>query len=383
MKKFIALAMAVVFLGVTGCGSGTDTTNSAQETKKPIRIGVVAGTSGSGALSGQMEVNGAKLAAEEINSAGGVNNRQIELVVEDSQSTNPGAVAAFQKVAGEDVSAIVGPIFSTAVQAILPYMEKYKLPVLVGGTDATITASGNPWVFRVRPSDAIATKVMLQYMVNDLKAKKIAIVHDTDAFGSGVKKGLEEAVKDYSGAETKAFGLTSHSGDYTAQIVNVKQYSPDVIVILSPYPEDGAVILRQIKELGLGNVPKLASAAVASANTIKLAKDNADGMYGVTDFFPEQNEKAKNYAKKFKEKYNASADIYSAYAYDAIHLLAKIIAKDGDASDKIHQSLKSFSGWSGVEGDYAFDSKGDGLFAYSVIQIKGGEPTFVKVVKTK
>ena len=141
--------------------------------------------------------------------------------------------------------------------------------------------------------------------------------------------------------------------------------------------------MRQIKELGLGNVPKLASAAVASANTIKLAKDNADGMYGVTDFFPEQNEKAKNYAKQYKEKYNVSADIYSSYAYDAIHLLAKIIAKDGDASDKIHQSLKSFSGWSGVEGDYAFDSKGDGLFAYSVIQIKGGEPTFVKVVKTK
>ncbi|GAB6172101.1 ABC transporter substrate-binding protein [Paradesulfitobacterium aromaticivorans] len=376
MKKLLAVSLSLLLLFLAGCGS----TESAQTSKQPIRIGVVAGLSGAGALPGQMEVNGAKLATEEINAAGGVDGRQIELVVEDSQSTNPGAVAAFQKVVGKDLVAVIGPVFSTQVQAILPYVEKSKLPVLVGGTEASITESGNPWIFRIRPDDGIAMKVMMQFIVNDIKAKKIAILFDTDAFGTNGKKSLEAEAKNYPGVDTKAIGMASHAGDYTAQILNVKQYGPDVMVILSPYPEDGAIIMRQAHEQGV-NAAKIGSAAVASANTVKLAGANAEGLYGVTDYFPEQNEVAKKYAEQFKAKFSAVADMYSAYAYDAVHILSKIIAKNGDTPDKVQQGLKSFSGWTGNEGEYAFDVKGNGLHAYTVTQNKNGNPIFVKVIK--
>ena len=119
----------------------------------PIKIGLVNETTGPNAEAGSYTVNGTKLAVEEINAKGGILGRQIELRIEDNQSTNPGTVLAYSKLTGEGaITAIVGPIRSTQIQAASPTIQKGGIPALVGGTDPSLTKVNNPWIFRVRPN---------------------------------------------------------------------------------------------------------------------------------------------------------------------------------------------------------------------------------------
>lgn len=146
----------------------------------PIRIGLVAEITGQAAEGGVYTVNGAKLAIKDINKTGGVLGRQVELHVEDSQGSNPGAVLAFTKLfSRKDIPVIVGPIRSTQIQAASPSIAKAGIPVIIGGTDPSLTRVNNRWVFRCRPNDLYSSKVIAEFGVKDLKLKKWAIVHST------------------------------------------------------------------------------------------------------------------------------------------------------------------------------------------------------------
>ena len=137
---------------------------------EPLKIGMVVTLSGAVAEPGHIETQGAKLAAEEVNKAGGVLGRPIELVIEDSQSTNPGGVLAFSKLAGDkDIPAFIGPALSTQIHAIAPDIQRLGKPVMIGGTDPQLTHMGNPWLFRFRPNDVYSARVIADYGVNTLE----------------------------------------------------------------------------------------------------------------------------------------------------------------------------------------------------------------------
>jgi branched-chain amino acid transport system substrate-binding protein len=115
---------------------------------EPLKIGMIAAVTGSQAEPGLYQIQGAKLAVEEINKTGGVLGRPIELVIEDSQSTNPGSVLAFSKLAGDkDIPGFIGPILSTQVHAMAPDIQRPGRPVMIGATDPQLTQIGNPWLF--------------------------------------------------------------------------------------------------------------------------------------------------------------------------------------------------------------------------------------------
>ena len=145
MRLLRGIVIAVSFAAVSG------TTVQAQDT---IKIGLVNEATGPNAEAGVFTVNGAKLALDEINAAGGVLGRKLELKLEDNQSTNPGTVLAFSKLLGEPgIVAIIGPIRSTQIQAASPTIAKAGIPTMIGGTDPSLTKVNNRWVFRGRPND--------------------------------------------------------------------------------------------------------------------------------------------------------------------------------------------------------------------------------------
>jgi len=120
---------------------------------EPLKIGMVAPVTGSLAEPGLYQIQGAKLAVEEINKIGGVLGRPIELVIEDNQTTNPGSVLAFSKLAGDkDIPGFIGPILSTQVHAMAPDIQRTGRPVMIGATDPQLTHLGNPWLFRTPPT---------------------------------------------------------------------------------------------------------------------------------------------------------------------------------------------------------------------------------------
>jgi branched-chain amino acid transport system substrate-binding protein len=201
--------------------------NLAAET---LKIGMVAPLTGPAAETGRFQINGAKLAAEEVNKAGGVLGKQIELVIEDDQTTNPGAVLAFSKLAGDsDIPAFIGSIRSTQVHAMAPDVVKTGKPMMIGGTDPKLTHMGNPWLFRFRPNDTYSAKVIAEYGVNTLNRRKWAIVHSTDAFGTAGKNALADQLKALGAETVITQGYTNNSQDFTPVVLAVKKAGADVL----------------------------------------------------------------------------------------------------------------------------------------------------------
>jgi branched-chain amino acid transport system substrate-binding protein len=119
-----------------------------------IKVGMMTESTGPNAEAGIYQINGAKMALEEVNNAGGVLGRPLELRIEDNQSTNPGSVLTVSKLtSGGDMTALIGSVRSTQIQAVSPIVLKVGLPMVVGGTDYRLTHAGNPWIFRARPND--------------------------------------------------------------------------------------------------------------------------------------------------------------------------------------------------------------------------------------
>ncbi len=253
---------------------------------EPIKIGVVAPLTGPLADAGRYGVQGAKLAVEEVNKAGGVLGRELELVIEDDQSLNPSTVLAFTKLADDqNIVAFLGPTRSTQIQSIAPSVKQAGRPVMIGGTDPSLTQAGNPWFFRFRPNDTYTARVMSDYGLNKLGKKKWAIVHATDAFGTNAKTLFVEALKKQSVEPVMVEGQPNNSPDYTAVALAVKQSGADVLATFITFESDVAIFARQLRQLGV-NVVWLGSPSITTTTARKLAGASLYGTFAVADFHP-------------------------------------------------------------------------------------------------
>ena len=206
---------------------------------EPIKIGVVSTLTGPYAEWGTFQVNGLKLALEDINKAGGILGRQVELRIEDNASSNPGTVLSFTKLFTDpEVKGIVGPIASTQIQAASPAIAKSGVPTMIGGTDPSLTHIDNKWVFRARPNDLFSSKVIADFGVNTLKLRKWAIVHATDAFGNGGARALTEELQKLGITPVLDQGYTSNSQDFAQVVLAVKKSGAEVLGTYMTVPAD-------------------------------------------------------------------------------------------------------------------------------------------------
>ncbi len=367
-KKFTLAAAAALFaLGMN------------VQAADPIKIGMMAESTGPNAEAGIYQINGAKMAIEEVNAAGGVLGRPLELRTEDNQSTNPGSVLAISKLTSAgDMTALIGSVRSTQIQAVSPTVKKAGLPMIVGGTDLGLTMAGNPWIFRARPNDGYSAKVIADYGVNTLKLKKWAIVHSTDAFGNGGKNNLVEALKAMGITPVTIQGFTSNSQDFTPIVLAIKQSGADVVSSYIANSTDVGIFAKQLRQLGV-TATWVGSPSLSTDTAMKLAGDALYGTYSIADYAIDSSPVTKEYAEKYKAKYKVEADLYSAWAYDAVKLYAMAINNAKSTKpDDIKAALHAIQGYKGVEGTYNFDKNGDGLHGYNIVKNVNGKIVFDK-----
>ena len=340
----------------------------------PIKIGMVVPLTGAIADAGRYGLQGAKLAVEEINAGGGVLGRPLELIVEDDQTLNPTTVLAFTKLAdNKDIVAFLGPTRSTQIQAIAPSVLQSARPVMIGGTDPTLTRSGNPWLFRFRPNDTYTARAMAEFGTEKLGRQKWAIVHATDAFGTNAKSLFTQALKARGITPVMTEGQPNSSPDYTAVALAVKQSGADILATFITFEADVAIFARQLKQLGV-NVVWLGSPSITTTTARKLAGAALYGTYAVADFHPDANAEAKAFAEKYAGLYKTTPDFFASWPYDAVQVLAKAITAAGDtAPEKIRQALLAIKAYRGVEGTYNFDANGDGLHGYNIVKNSNGD----------
>lgn len=347
----------------------------------PIVFGLVDEVTGPQAEAGVLTAYGARLAQEEINAAGGILGWQVELQIEDNQSTNPGTVLAYSKLVSQKVVAVLGPLRSTQVQAASPTIAKAKIPAVIGGSDPSLTRVNNPWIFRVRPNDLYSSRVMAEFGIKELKGKKWAIIHSTDTFGSGGKNALVDALKAQGVEPVLIQGYTNNQQDFTPIVLAVKKSGADVIGSYITNSPDVAIFARQLRQLGV-TIPWVGSTSIVTETAIRLAEDALWGTYGVSDFVVEANDESRRFAAAFRKKHGFEPDLYSAWCYGGMYLLKHAIetAKTTEP-EAVRNALLGIRGLRGVEGTYNFNPNGDGVHGYNIVRNEKGKVVFIKHIE--
>ncbi|GLH79872.1 ethanolamine utilization protein EutJ [Bradyrhizobium sp. SSBR45G] len=355
---------------------------SARAQSATIKIGMCAPVTGPAAESGGYAIKGAKLALEAVNKAGGILGKQAELIIEDDQTTNPGIVLAFSKLAAQtDIVAFLGSIRSTQVHAISPDVMKLGKPVMIGGTDPTLTHMGNQWLFRFRPNDSYSGRVIADYGVNVLGKKKWAVLHSTDAFGTAGGKALSSALEKLGAPSVLDQGYANQSQDFTPVVLAIKQSGADILGSYFTFENDLGIFARQLRQLGV-NIPWVGSPSIVNITALKLAGPALYGTYGVADYAEESSEGSKAFGKAYRELAKVAPDNQSSWPYDAVTVLAAGINKAGTTDPvKVREAILSIKKFPGAEGEYNFDQNGDGLHGYNIVRNEKGTIVFDKHIE--
>lgn len=383
MKRLLSIITTVIVSVslIAGCASQKSPVSSDNKTKGTIKIGIATSLTGEKALTGKYTRNGVELAVEEINNKGGINGQKVEAVYEDDNGTDSGAVNAFNKLTGSDVAVIIGSIYSTMDLAISPSVKKAEIPTLVTGSSNDIAKQKNPWLFQSRTNDAISAAAIAKYAVNELKLKKIALIHDTDAYGQGAAGAAKAALEGLKVTPTLITTFNTGDKDFTPQLVKIKDSKADGILAFSLQTEAG-LIMKQVKSLGL-DIPFIGSTSFSSKIAIDLARENAENVYSVADYVPTTSlQKGQEFAKRYKEKYSLESDFTGAINYDAFLLAAEAI-KIAKSTDKnaVKQALASINEFNGATNTFSFDENNVGGTRALVVQIKSGTPRVIESIK--
>ena len=349
---------------------------------KPIKIGQIIPITGEAAESGKYHKQGAEIAVDKINAAGGINGRKIQIVLEDDQTTNPGGVSALQKLLEDkEIPMILGSIRSTQVQAMLPTINEAKIPVAIGGTNYGLTHSGSQWVFRFRPHDGMSAKVIAKFIVEDLKQKKVGIVHASDAFGNGGRDMLTPAVKELGGEVVFTQGFNNQEKDFTAVVQGLKKSGATALGTYFTFGTDLGVFARQLKQQGV-DVKWVGSPSITGVDSRNLAGDALWGTYGVTDFHVDASPASKAFATAYKAKFGQDPDLYASWCYDAVIVFAEAMKKAPSLkADDLRKAILSIQKFPGAEGEYNFDQNGDGLDHYNIVQNEKGNIVYFKTLR--
>jgi branched-chain amino acid transport system substrate-binding protein len=355
---------------------------SARAQGATVKIGMCAPVTGPAAESGGYAIKGAKLALDAVNKAGGILGKQAELIVEDDQTTNPGIVLAFSKLAAQsDIVGFLGSIRSTQVHAMAPDVLKLGKPVMIGGTDPNLTHMGNQWLFRCRPNDSYSGSVIADYGVNTLGKKKWFVLHSTDAFGTAGGKALTDALGKL-GATTTDQGYANQSQDFTPVVLAIKQSGADILGSYFTFESDLGIFARQLRQLGV-NIPWVGSPSIVNITALKLAGPALYGTFGVADYAEDSGDASKAFGKLYRDAVKVAPDNQSSWTYDAINVLSGAMNKAGSTDPaKIREAILATKKFAGAEGEYNFDQNGDGLHGYNIVKNDKGTIVFDKHIES-
>ncbi|MDK2866725.1 MAG: branched-chain amino acid transport system substrate-binding protein [Clostridiales bacterium] len=371
-KLSFVLAMLLVLMAVlSGCASKT-------EEASVIKIGAMGPETGDYSMYGISVVNGAKLAAKEINAAGGINGAQIEIVDYDSKGDKTEAVNAYNRMRDQDgVVAVVGGTFSGTTLAVKEIAVGDNMPVLSPtATNGEVTLDA-PNVFRACYTDPYQGATAAVFAAENLGAKKAAVLYNIeDPYSEGLAVAFNEKFASL-GTVTNYEGYTKNDADFRAILTKIAAEDPDVI-FLPDYIAKVGVILSQIQELGLTMVP------IGGDGWDGIEADYADvaegayfaNHYAKTDDAPI----VQNFIKAYEAEYGSTPNALAALAYDSAYIMAEAIQRAGSTEaqaiiDELNKTDRDC-----VAGHVKFDPNGDPIKSISMIQIVGGEHKLVAKV---
>ncbi|CAN7784216.1 penicillin-binding protein activator [Caballeronia sp. LjRoot34] len=348
---------------------------------EPIRIGLIQPLTGSVAYNGQADVNGAKLAVQQVNKAGGVLGRPVDLIVEDGQCNPANSVDAAEKLIGRDkVVALIGAFCSSSTAAIMPVASKYKIPLITGvSSEADLTERGNHYFFRAAETDGLLAQAFAPLLAKQLQLKQVAYVGVNDDWGRGSVQEFQQALQKV-GTKTASVDYFDHgTTDFYTLLTKLRASEADGLFVAAE-TQDGSILVKQIKELGL-NIKVFGVGSWATSDFVGLAGPAAEGIYAAVPYASSLPTPANTaFVSKYSAAYQSAPGKYSASGYNAVNILLEAIKRAGGTDpEKIRQALTQ-TDYQAPNGTYLFTSKGQAYgFSVVLVQIHAKAP---KVIST-
>ena len=354
----------------------------------PIKIGALFAVTGPAAFLGEPERNTAKMVVDEINKAGGVKGRKLELVTYDTAGDATKAVQLATKLIKDDkVVAIIGPSTTGETMAVIPVAEKEQVPLISCSAGSKITDPVKKWVFKTAQNDALAVGKIFEYLQKH-KQQSVAILTVSDGFGSSGREQLK--------AQAVKYGITIVSDDtygpkdtdMTAQLTKIRGSQAQALVVWGTNPGP-AVIAKNARQLGL-KLPLYMSHGVSSKKFIDLAGEAAEGIrlpsgkVLVADVLPNADSQKKSllaFVKDYQNHYKAEGDHFGGHAWDAVMLIKSAVEQGADTPAAIRDQIEKTKSFHGIGGTFSFsaqDHAGLGKDAFILVEVRNKDWVILK-----
>jgi branched-chain amino acid transport system substrate-binding protein len=357
-----------------------------------IKIGVNEPLTGPVAASGNFVVNGARIAADEINAKGGVLGSKLELVIEDNKSNPTEAVAVAEKLIVRDkVPVMMGAWSSTYTLAVMPKLMEYKVPMLVETSSSDkITVSGNPYVFRIAPTSGMEASAFAN-RVGDLKIRKADFLVVNNDWGKGAADVFSKMLKDKGVAIGVVETMDAAAQDLNAQLAKIRSSDADTLFVTTAV-EQLTLVLKQAQALGLKRQIITTGGSQSPDQLIEQAGAAANGSYHLLFFPPWAPEATPNaaasraFVAEWRKRGYTFAGLTEGFrGYDGIQTIAAAIRKAGKAEPEAIRAALWETQLTGLNGKIAFTKagpagkeSGQSIAAVYVVKIDNGKVNLIK-----
>ncbi len=365
MRLITAIVAGLMVLVFTGSGVAADT----------IKIGIAGAHSGDLASYGLPIVKAAKLVVADVNAKGGILGKQVEVIDEDDVCKPEVATNTATKLATAGVTVVVGHVCSGATKAALDIYKNSKIVAMSGSaTNPDLTQSGKyPNFFRTIASDDAQAKLEVDFALDTLKLKKIAVLHDKGDYGKGLAEFAKQFIEKSGKGEVVLFeGVTPGAVDYSSVVNKIKRAGADAVIFGGYHPE-ASKIVSEMRKSKMKTV-FISDDGVKDETFIKVAGKYAEGVYATGPKDTSTNPMDKAVKEAYKKAYGEDVGVFSINGYAATQALLNAIQKAGSTDyDAIVKALRTEYVDTPL-GKIKFDERGDAIgVGFSVYQVKNGK----------
>ncbi len=323
--------------------------------KEALQIGAFLPVTGKLAPGGQLDKNGILMAIDDINAAGGIRGRPVEVTIEDTSDSNTTAITAVRKLVERPYPALLATFAGTQLLAVFPIIQEAGIPILTWSGMRKVTQVGNPWVFRYSPHDGISKPALVQFTAQGLNVKKAAIIHESDEYGHSGKDLYLAAMKTHNIQPLVVVSVDAGERDLSAHLLRIRSAGAEAI-FSQVHDSVMGLLIKQSKRLGL-KIPHLASSAAGNVTVQQLVTpEEIEGVYFeyFGDPWADTRPVVRDWMKRYQTKFGVSPDAYVMLGYDRTMMLAKVMDKYGFDRSAIQKGLREFT-YDGIATEYRAD----------------------------
>jgi branched-chain amino acid transport system substrate-binding protein len=338
-----------------------------------IRIGFQAPLTGPAASDGKTALQGAQLAVEQINAAGGVNGSKLELVVLDDQTQPAQAVPLANKFIGDGIKAVISGSYSGPTRAAAGVFQQAKIPYISAYAIHPDIVRAGDYVFRTSFMGEVQGRAAAKLIGDIMKKKRVTMINVNNDFGQALAAGMKEAAPKFGLQLVSEYNFGMGDRQFGSIVASVKKDNPEVLYI-SGYFFNGGPLVAQLRAGGV-TVPIVGTEGFDTVNFIQIAKEAAEGVIITTSLDRDSNDPPmRKFIDNYKSRFNVGAEMVAASTHTAVNVLAQAIGKAGiNDTAKLRDAIAATKDMPSASGTITFNSSREVYKAAQIQIIKNGE----------